>query len=250
MSSKARSGKSPGPDRVTSSRAGTDQQLLEVAGEIFADKGFHGATGQEICQRAGVNAASINYYFGGMDGLYEAVILKALSLCATPETVPADEEESYDPRELLRQFVAPLISTLTGPSPGSWIIRLLIREFISPSPAAERLLFDAQAIPQAQRLKMIVAKIMDLPTDHPAVAHGCICVLAPMQIMIIGQPTLFDRLYPEMDIASASSEDLEMRALEFALGGLEALASVAKKCPIPTANRESIRELRSSNAGC
>ena len=106
----------------------------------------------------------------------------------------------------------------------------MLREFIS-LPAAERLLFDAQEIPQAQRLKMIVGKIMDLPTDHPAVAQGCIYVLAPMQIMIIGQPTLFDRLYPEMDAASASSASLDTRAIAYALGGLEALSAVVKNDP-------------------
>ena len=210
-------------------RADTRKQLLAAAGEVFADKGIHAATGQEICQRAAVNSAAINYYFGGMEGLYEAILLEAIDLCANPDVVPVPLTQSNDPREMLREIMAPLISTITSALPGSWVSRLLVREFICPSSAGERLFLDAQALPQARLLKAIVAQIVGLPVDHPAVAQGCIAVLAPLQIMIIGQPTLFDRMYPEIDVRSASNETLEKRALAFALGGLEALTKAEEK---------------------
>jgi AcrR family transcriptional regulator len=212
--------------RQRTPRPGTRQQLLAAAGEIFADKGVDAATGQEICHRAGVNSAAINYYFGGMEGLYEAVLLEAISHCPSPEADLATAAESNDPRQLLRAIIGPLISILTSSPPDAWVIRLLMREFISPSPASERLLLDAQALPQALLHKTIVAQIMGLPVDHPAVAQGCICVLAPLQIMVVGQQTLLDRIYPEIDVGPASGETLVERALAFALGGLEALAKV------------------------
>ena len=58
-------------------RQNTRAQLLEAAGHLFAQKGFDRATGKEICERAGTNSAAINYYFGGMDGLYAAVLEEA-----------------------------------------------------------------------------------------------------------------------------------------------------------------------------
>src|SRR5271169_1436643 len=52
----------------------TRTELLEAAGHVFAEQGFHRATGKEICERAGTNTAAVNYYFGGMEGLYAAVV--------------------------------------------------------------------------------------------------------------------------------------------------------------------------------
>lgn len=207
-------------------RADTRQHLLAVAGEIFADKGVYAVTGQEICQRAGANSAAINYYFGGMEGLYEAVLLEANSLCPSPELVSTAAAQDDDPHQLLRAIIGQLVGVLASPQPDGWIIRLLVREFISPSPAFERLLLDAQALPQARLLKTVVGQIMGLPSDHPAVAQGCICVLAPLQIMIAGQQSLLERMYPEIDVRPASAKTLAERAFVFALGGLEALAGI------------------------
>src|SRR5713101_107359 len=52
----------------------TQGRVLEAAGQVFADKGFEGATVREICQKAGVNIAAVNYYFRDKERLYiEAV---------------------------------------------------------------------------------------------------------------------------------------------------------------------------------
>ena len=48
----------------------TQRQLLMAAGEVFAVKGFRGATIAEICRRAGANTAAANYHFGSKEALY------------------------------------------------------------------------------------------------------------------------------------------------------------------------------------
>ena len=50
------------------------ERLLEAAGEVFAERGFRDATVREICKRADMNQAAINYYFGDKKGIYEAVL--------------------------------------------------------------------------------------------------------------------------------------------------------------------------------
>lgn len=49
-------------------------QILAAAEELFAEKGFDGASVRDIAQRASVNLAMISYYFGSKEKLLEALI--------------------------------------------------------------------------------------------------------------------------------------------------------------------------------
>jgi AcrR family transcriptional regulator len=50
------------------------QRLLEAALAVFGEKGPKAATVREIAKAAGQNVAAIEYYFGGKDNLYAAVM--------------------------------------------------------------------------------------------------------------------------------------------------------------------------------
>jgi AcrR family transcriptional regulator len=56
--------------------AGEDTRaaLLEAAGVEFTERGFDGATVRAIAQRAGVDPAMVNHWFGGKDALFVAVM--------------------------------------------------------------------------------------------------------------------------------------------------------------------------------
>lgn len=51
----------------------TRWRLLQAATEVFAEVGYHAATTRAICKRAGVNLASIHYYYGDKAALYREV---------------------------------------------------------------------------------------------------------------------------------------------------------------------------------
>ena len=57
-------------------RAGEDTRsaLLDAARVEFTERGFDGATVRAIAQRAGVDAAMVNHWFGGKDGLFVAAM--------------------------------------------------------------------------------------------------------------------------------------------------------------------------------
>lgn len=52
----------------------TRERLISVAREVFAEKGFAGATVKEISDRAGVNISLISYHFHGKEGLFRTVL--------------------------------------------------------------------------------------------------------------------------------------------------------------------------------
>jgi TetR/AcrR family transcriptional regulator len=67
--------------RIETSRdsEATRAALVSAATELFARKGFAGATTQEIARGAGVNKAMIGYHFGGKASLYETILVSGLT---------------------------------------------------------------------------------------------------------------------------------------------------------------------------
>jgi AcrR family transcriptional regulator len=57
---------------------GTDtrEALLNAAREVFIEQGYDGATVRAIAGRAGVDAAMVNHWFGGKEGLFGEAVLK------------------------------------------------------------------------------------------------------------------------------------------------------------------------------
>jgi AcrR family transcriptional regulator len=54
--------------------ASTREKLVEGAGHVFAEHGYHATTVREIVRRSGANIAAVNYHFGGKLGLYTEVL--------------------------------------------------------------------------------------------------------------------------------------------------------------------------------
>src|SRR4051795_9610357 len=92
--------------------AQTRQQLLEVAGQVFAEHGYARATSKEICERAGANIAAVNYHFGSKDGLYGAVLEEAHSRLISLESVAAAAQSQVDPRLQLRMFLERIVGEI------------------------------------------------------------------------------------------------------------------------------------------
>src|SRR5579872_5106759 len=79
------------------------ERLLEAAGEIFAEKGFKGATVREIIDRAGVNIAAVNYYFRDKERLYIETVKHAA--CGEPEDMRLEWSPATSPVVKLRDFI-------------------------------------------------------------------------------------------------------------------------------------------------
>jgi len=207
--------------------AGTRPELLEAAGQVFAEKGFHRATGREICDRAHANPAAINYYFGGMEGLYAAVIEEAHGRLLTLEKLSSAIEGKADARAKLKAIIELAVDLLSGPISSSWVLRVFGREILSPS-AALGALIDKQGIPKARILRSIVAELMALPEDDPAVARGCFTLIAPCAMLLVADRQSLQRLLPGLDPGQKNAPALARHFLRYALAGLEAVGQESR----------------------
>jgi AcrR family transcriptional regulator len=59
--------------RIRGVRASTKARILEAAEDVFATKGFEGASTREIAAKAGVNISSLHYHWEAKETLYYAV---------------------------------------------------------------------------------------------------------------------------------------------------------------------------------
>ena len=94
----------------------TRKRLLDAAGHVFAEQGFDRAMGKEICKRAGVNAAAINYHFGGIENLYLALLEEIRNQMAATNSVVAaigaeTEVKTNSERSSRSSSVAPYAQT-------------------------------------------------------------------------------------------------------------------------------------------
>lgn len=54
----------------------TREKLLSAAEQVFAKKGYGGATVKEIAEKAGCNISLISYHFDGKEGIFKTLIEK------------------------------------------------------------------------------------------------------------------------------------------------------------------------------
>ena len=112
------------------------QRIIEVAGPIFAQKGFHSTTVREICAAAKVNHAAINYYFGNKENLYKEIVSSTIALMShwseEPELSPPTEGVSFEER--LHELVARRAEEIFACEMSQWKIQLILREIHDPTP--------------------------------------------------------------------------------------------------------------------
>jgi len=125
------------PGRPARGRAAEDvrRELVEAARELFSKRGFGDVGIRELARSAGVTPGMISYYFGGKQGLYEAMLASVFEgLIGRVGELFAGSPRSTAPVEALIQLY---IATIASQP---WVPALLLREVVTAG-AAERARF-------------------------------------------------------------------------------------------------------------
>ncbi|WP_139219434.1 TetR family transcriptional regulator [Actinopolyspora alba] len=98
------------------------QQLLDVARALFAEKGFDGASIEEIAHRAEVSKPVVYEHFGGKEGIYAVVVDREMQTLL--DRVVSALSAGH-PRELLEQAACALLDYIDNSTDG---FRILVRD--------------------------------------------------------------------------------------------------------------------------
>ncbi len=171
----------------------TQQRLLDTAGQIFAEKGFEGATVREICQRAGVNIAAVNYYFRDKERLYVEAVKQACREDA--ERVPLPEWQPGMSAEVrLRDFIRTFVNRMLGNNRPRWHTQLILKEMAHPTAACSEWVQE-QIRPLCQVLSGILKELLpEVPERQVAliafsIVGQCVYhrVFRPIVTLLVGE---------------------------------------------------------------
>ncbi len=138
-------------------------RLIGAAGPLFAERGYEAATVREICKAAGVNLASVNYYFGDKQRLYVETV-NAAHRASTGQVAFSDLEVARPPEEALRHLIFLLAQHLLRSDAKPWQLRLIMREVMQPTEAG-RAMVEQAFRPFFARLLQVIGELV--PADTP-----------------------------------------------------------------------------------
>ena len=174
-----------GPGRPPAERAADVRAALIAAARTrIVEVGFAAASTKDIAARAGVNAAMINYYFGGKAALGEAAFRATIEpLRERLEALAAAERTDADIRSFLREYMRALAAN-------PWIPRLVVREVLPENGQFRRIFFAEIVGRGAAMLPRVLSKAQAdgrmAPNVSPLFATISIASLAVFPFLAAG----------------------------------------------------------------
>lgn len=116
------------------------ERIIKAAFEIFGEKGYKSTTIREICKKADVSLALVNYHFRNKKNLYEVIVTTTIEKAF--KSIPEKDflREEMSPEERLRNFIRMLMYRLfsekgLGTTPTA--VKLMAKELTSPTEAMD-----------------------------------------------------------------------------------------------------------------
>ena len=144
----------------------TKTRILDIAEQLFADRGLDGASVRDITEAAEVNIAAVNYHFGGKEELISAVFERRIGPVNAARMEALDKLERTStqtaPRleDILEAFIRPTLTCCAErPQQGGAFGKLFGRCLAEPHPGVEALL-RRQFDPLVEKLDSLLLKAL------------------------------------------------------------------------------------------
>ena len=203
----------------------TKQRLLEVAAEVYAEKGYRNVRVREICERAGANIAAVNYHFGDKQQLYDEVLRYAFFNVAGDDPTKLDlGGEGADPPERLRGFIRMMVGQFLMEGRSALYTKLVARELVDPTHALDRVIEEGMR-PQIDALFPIIRDLLGNRADEQLVRRCTGSILAQCIFYYFGRQVIL-QIPLEEKLGPEQIDALTDHVTRFSLAALERLAQV------------------------
>ena len=205
------------PAKTRTASEQTRARLIDAAGEMFAELGFHHTTVRQICKRAGANIAAVNYHFRDKTGLYTEVVRQSMR-AARLDAVRAAFEQNLPPEQILRAVIKTRLESLRGLDLGDWHFRIFAHELAKPTPAINVVVNEAIR-PLYSRLCNLIGHMLKLPPDHEQTRLCAHSIIGQILFYAFARPVI-TRLAPNLKMTTAQIDRLTDHITEFSLAYL------------------------------
>lgn len=188
-------------------------RLLLAALALFAAKGFSKTSTREIAKAAGMNLASIAYYFGDKAGLYRAVYNDPMG-CG-PAGLDAFVHPDLNLRAALFEFLKGFTEPLKQGDLAQQMLQLHFREMLEPMGLWQEHI-DQFIAPMHQGLVTVLQRHLKLATDDDDL-HRLVFSISGLGIQLFISADIMRTVRPALANSPGAIDTYCERLTEFAL---------------------------------
>ncbi len=197
----------------------TKQKLLDVACDVFAEKGFREAKITEICRRAGANVAAVNYYFGDKESLYVAAWRQAMEQFLSSDTLPSKE---LPPEKRLQMAIHQIIRKILIDVPDrGYFRRIEMMELANPTGLVDDV-WESMIAPRQKEMLGIIRDIIGPGASEDTVNLCEMSIINQCRGYILRQKNSLETI-DSQPLTAARADQIAEHITRFSIAGIKAV---------------------------
>ncbi len=202
---------------------GTRERILEAAGEVFAENGFRYATVRDICEKANVNIAAVNYHFGDKEKLYYTVLKYWREVAFRKYPLDLNMDKNKTPEEHIGAFIRFFLFRVLEDGRHSWFGKLVAREYMEPTKALD-MLIEETIRPTFEFLSSVVRQMIERPESEEKIRFCCLSIVSQCLFFVYGKHIIRKLFHQD----NFKTEEIESIAAHIAGFSIEAIKSLGR----------------------
>ena len=206
-------------------------RLLDAAEGLFCERGFKGTSIRDIAASAGCNIASVNYYFGSKEKLYEEVWRRHLipmrdARIASINKVMSQTGGQPNLENLLKSFADTFVGSMVDANRATRLSKLMAREYIDSHLPTDMFVNEVIKPTMTAMHKAIMKTCPGL--DESKVLLVIFSVIGQL-VHVVHVKTMFEQGGDNLGLPIFDSKEAINHIVKFSAAGIRAYTNRKKK---------------------